>query len=149
MIKNISLLLNRIVENDNYTLGLLRQIGTGVISTTLENGLLQKRIPSGTYEVKLKKVITPLTEKYRRKFVWFSWHLDIKNIQNGNNVYIHVGNNETDTDLCLLVANTLDLTPPNKHGFIGESTNNFKKLYLKLSEQLEEGGKVFLTVIDK
>lgn len=149
MKKNISLLLNRVVENDNYTLGLLRQIEKGVTSTTLENGLTQKRVVAGTYEVKLRKELTPLTEKYRRKFDWFSWHLEICNVPNAKYVYIHIGNDETDTDACILVANTLDLTPATKHGFIGESTDNFKKLYLVLSEHLEEGNKAFLTIIDK
>lgn len=145
--ENISLLLDRFTQNEYYTYGNLKEIGQNNINSfTLENGTGQKYIPAGTYEIRQRKVLSGLTKIYRGKFDWFTWHLELVNVPNAKYVYIHIGNTEEDTDACILVANTCDLTPATKKGFIGESTANYKELYMKLTNHLVNGGKAYITI---
>ena len=136
--------LSHFSVNDGYQYGLVKY--SGMVFFSLENGMGDKHINGGTHELKLKKVETPLTIKYQKKYPWFSWHIEVQDVTNGKDVYLHIGNTEEDTDLCILIADTCDLTPPTQAGFVGESTPAFKKLYLLLVDRLEEGKKTYIHI---
>lgn len=144
---NLCYKLKRFLVKDNYQYGFIYRIGDqNPISFTCENGLNDKFIQRGIYEIKFRKVESNLTKIYRGKYNWFTWHLELQNVPNGNYVYWHIGNTQKDTDLCILSADTCDLTPPTNDGFIGESKDNFKNIYLRISEQLNNGGQCYIEI---
>jgi hypothetical protein len=107
----------------------------------------ETRIPSGTYEVKFNESLTPLTEKYRAKYPWFTYHLEIQNVRNFKNVYLHVGNTDDHTEACILVGDTLT-NNQNQDGFLGHSAQAFERFYKKVGEHLRQEGCVQIQIID-
>ena len=107
----------------------------------------ETRIPAGTYEVKFNESITPLTEKYRAKYAWFTYHLEIQNVKNFKNVYLHVGNIDDHTEACILLGDSLT-NNQYQDGFLGNSRQAFKRFYKKVGEHLRKGGCVSLQIID-
>ena len=99
------------------------------------------RIPDGIYNLDWNKNITPMTVRYRKKFKWFKYHLEVKNVENFSNIYIHIGNTSEDTSGCLLLGDT---TKSNKNsgGFISNSTSAYKRFYEKIRDLLISGEKV-------
>lgn len=105
----------------------------------------ETRIPEGLYEVKYRKVLSPLTQKYRNKFQWFKWHLELQNVQGFSYVYLHIGNTEKNSDGCILISNTANNNQVAR-GFNGESTAAFEMLYGKIISELDYGNKVWWEV---
>lgn len=99
------------------------------------------RIGSGEYEIKKREVVSPMTERYRRKYHWFDWHLELQNVPEFQHIYIHIGNFPKDTDGCLLVGKW-NLQP----SFISNSTDTFHELYELISEKLLEED-VFIRIL--
>jgi hypothetical protein len=106
------------------------------------------RIPSGRYQIKFRKVESPKTESYRNKFYWFKWHLMLMNVPNFKYVYIHIGNDDDDTDGCIIIGNT---TNNNQliDGNIGSSTKAFEKFYRLVADALGRNEAVYITVVDE
>lgn len=100
------------------------------------------RIPEGEYEVKFNKAETPLTLKYRNKYDWFTFHLEVCNVPNFKCIYIHMGNTEDHTEGCLILGDKIG-TIGDKRAVL-DSAPAFKKSYLKISEALNKGEKVFI-----
>ena len=61
------------------------------------------RIPEGTYRVGVRQE-GAMTERYYERFDWFKGMLHVLDVPNYTNIYIHIGNFETDTAGCLLVG---------------------------------------------
>lgn len=143
-------ILRRFAQTKTYRYGILSTAGNEALPTcfTLENGELQKAVPAGTYQLKLKKVKTPLTEKYRGKYPWFTYHVELQGVPNATGVYIHIGNTEEDTDACILLGEQCDMNPPTPAGYIGESTAAFSAWYCQIRDSLERGGKADITIYD-
>lgn len=96
----------------------------------------ETRIPCGFYKIKKREVLSGLTKKYRAKFDWFDYHFQLQDVPNFNYVYLHIGNDTSNTDGCLLLNNGIK---SNAHGRsqknLGtESTSAFKRLYQKMSK---------------
>lgn len=150
----MKLQLQRYSDNGNSTMGLLHDVSSGkpaFKAYTLEDEHRdlklrgQTRIPAGTYVVQHRREDTPLTLKYRAKYPWFKYHLEICNVPNFIGIYIHIGNNDEHTDGCVLVGDTAvnNMIQP---GIIGQSTNAFQRLYTEVSKQLESGKIVTITI---
>jgi hypothetical protein len=103
------------------------------------------RIPCGNYEIRYKKVLTNLTKKYRRKFKWFKWHLELQNVPNYSAVYIHIGNTARDTRGCILVG----LGHIHGSSSISSSTTAYKNIYKIISKSLNDNNNVYITVDDE
>ncbi len=79
----------RIARDNESTLGLLTVDGKK-FSFVIEDEKRdikvkgETRISAGLYPVKFRKVLTPLTKKYRVKYSWFTHHLELLNIHIDN-----------------------------------------------------------------
>jgi len=105
----------------------------------------ETRIPEGTYQLAYRMIISPKTEQYRARFPWFKYHLHLQNVPGFKYVYIHIGNDDDDTDGCLLVGdsiNNLSISP----GFLASSTTAFKRLYTTVKEAIDSGESCFVEI---
>jgi len=144
----VELRLDRVVNLPDSTIGVLKVDGVPFCFTLEDEKREVKvrgetRIPNGTYEIKFRKVISGLTEKYRSKYEWFTFHLELQGVPGFNYVYIHIGNYEHQSDGCILVGQGAMM---EGKGWIMNSTLVFKQLYLKISEALNQGEIVCLTI---
>lgn len=139
-------------END-FTHGFLR-INGKFECFTLEDEMRavkikgEKRIPEDFYKLAIRKELTPLTKRYRKRFPsWFKYHIEIIGIPDFDMVYVHIGNDDDDTGGCPLVGQTCDSTK-SKNGWIGRSTQAFESFYKKIYPMLERGDDVKINIIN-
>ena len=153
----MNLILQRYSDNRDCTLGLLfekKPYGIFFHCYTLEDEQRdykfagETRIPSGFYEIKINKTETPLTLKYRKRYSWFKYHLEITGIKNFKSVYIHIGNKDEDTDGCILVGDNADNNRIG-YGSISNSTQAFCRLYKYMYDHLETNVKCFIEIRDE
>ena len=148
----MELVNTRIASDKESTLGLLTVDGKkfSFVIEDEQRGVKVKgetRILAGKYLVKFRKQLTPLTKKYRAKYPWFTYHLELTDIPNFKYVYIHIGNFESSTDACQIVGNKAGFDG-NNHFRNFESVDNFRRLYLLVSEAIGNGGSVSYEIVD-
>jgi len=145
----IRIVVDRFYDNGEATIGIMMTDGKFEAFTLEDEKRTKKvngetRIPAGLYSIDFQKIVTPKTKAYRRKYDWFSFHLEIKDVSGFTNVYLHVGNYDTDTDGCVLLGTTAD----SDSGVIGRSTKAFKRFYEKISSGLERGDEVSIRILN-
>ena len=147
----MTIYLKRIYNDANQTFGILT--GDGFVSWVLEDEPRIKkvsgetRIPAGTYKLAIRKQDTPLTIKHRVSYwAWFKYHIEITGVPNFTGIYIHSGNDQSHTDGCLLLGNTLDITMTYKP--LTDSTPAVKRFYDKYYPLIDSGEDVFITITD-
>ena len=152
----MNLQLHRYSDNGNSTQGILHEVVNNnpvFLNYTLEDEHRNIKIsgetciPEGLYEVKERKVDSPMTAKYRERYSWFHWHLELQDVPDFKYVYIHIGNHEGDTNGCILVADNANNNMITR-GFNSQSTAAFKRLYLNIIDALDNADKIFLRVRD-
>lgn len=146
-------ILQRYSDNGESTLGLLLRGGVFNCYTLEDESRAVKlagetRIHAGLYELKLRQELTPLTQKYRARFPWFEWHIEITNVNGFTNVYVHVGNKDDDTDACVLLGNTANNNRANT-GFISESVPAYERWYKDTLSHLKSGNRAFIDIRDE
>lgn len=150
--EGLTLRLTRYSDDGQTTLGLI-YIADSFYCYSLEDTFqIQKisgetRIPAGTYDVSLREEESPLTKKYRDKYDWFTFHLQLNNVPGFENIYIHSGGTSKDTAGCLLVSDSFNVS--DKAKFLTNSRATFKKLYLFLSKELKNGKKIRIQIFDE
>lgn len=149
----VELLLQRMDHTNKSTYGVLfshlqNQIAF-VIEDTYREVKVQSetRIPSGCYQIKFREVWSPMTEKYRNKFSWFSWHLELQDVPNFTYCYLHIGNSAKDSSGCGLVNKGVRLLNDEYIGI--DSTSCFEEVYLYIADLLEDGVEVFIRIQDE
>lgn len=150
--KGTTLTVLRYVDDGTTTLGLLYLNGHYYCYTLEDTHQDVKvpgetRIPEGQYAVSFLKQETPLTTTYRNRFDWFTYHLEIGDVEGFQNVYIHSGGDHNDTKGCLLVSDSLNTSEGSN--FFTNSRNTFKQLYQHLEKELNNGSPVRLIVRDE
>ncbi|MCC5938193.1 MAG: hypothetical protein JJU34_13015 [Lunatimonas sp.] len=105
------------------------------------------RIPEGTYPLELNRVETPLTQRYRNRFPWFDYHIEIMKIPNFSRVYIHIGNTHADTEGCILIADGVNAADPQK--MITHSRLAFERFYKTLHPLLNQGKQLSIQVLNE
>ena len=105
----------------------------------------ETRIPNGTYKLALRTV-GGYNEKYKRRFPDFHvGMLHVTNVPNFEYILIHCGNTDEHTAGCLLVGDSQENNQITKNGFIGKSTQAYKRIYPRIAEAIECGEEVTIT----
>lgn len=151
MENSLNIILQRYSDDKNSTLGMMF-VDNKFYCYTLEDEYREvkvkgeTRIPAGRYELILNKVLTPLTQKYRKKYKFFKYHIQLKDVPLFNNIYIHVGNYDENTDGCILVGDSANNNQFEK-GMISHSFRAFERFYTLVYPTLEQGNKkVFINI---
>ena len=138
-------------STEDYTLGMLLNVTKGVefLAYTLEDEHRdvkvkgETRIPAGRYQITLRTeggFHSKYSEKYKEMHKGMLWVRDVPGFEY---ILIHTGNTDEHTAGCLLVGNTSDLK-----GFIGSSSNAYKRIYPAIAKALESGKEVTIEYID-
>jgi len=140
----------RFSNGEDSTSGLLFDVTTErvFLAYTLEDEYRdnkiagETRIPDGVYKIGFRKE-GGFHSKYKKRFP--SIHkgmLQINDVPGFDFILIHCGNTDEHTAGCLLVGDSQVNNMVQKDGFIGESTQAYKRIYPPIAEALESGEEV-------
>ena len=148
--KLICLRYNNSVDSTNGILFYEGFSGYDFICYTLEDEYRKEKvkgetmIPYGTYEIKYRKE-GGFHNKYSKRFPDIhSGMSHITNVPNFEYILIHCGNTDEHTSGCLLVGDSQENNDFVTNGFIGKSTQAYKRLYRMIADVLDRGEQVFI-----
>jgi len=101
------------------------------------------RIPAGRYKIKFR-TDSPMARRYAQQFPKHEGMLWLQDVSGFNWVYIHVGNDEDDTDGCILLGTHVNETARA----VQQSRNAYKEVYAKLAPWVNSSEGLWLTVVD-
>ena len=105
----------------------------------------ETRIPEGTYKLGLRKVGGYHT-KYSKCFSDIHiGMLHVLDVPNFEYILIHCGNTDEHTAGCLLVGDSQENNQITKDGFIGKSTQAYKRIYPDIANAIDCGEEVTIT----
>ena len=108
----------------------------------------ETRIPAGEYDIKLRKE-GGFHAKYSKRFSDIhDGMLHIVDVPGFEYILIHAGNTDEHTAGCLLVGDSQENNNLVKDGFIGKSTQAYKRVYKKVIEAINNGEDVVITYTD-
>ena len=108
----------------------------------------ETRIPEGTYKIKLRNE-GGFNEKYKKRYSEIhKGMLYVTGVPNFEWILIHCGNTDEHTAGCLLVGDSQENNVLVKNGFIGKSSNAYKRIYPDIAEAIENGEEVLIQYID-
>ena len=113
-----------------------------------EKVMAETRIPAGVYSIKLRKE-GGFHGRYTKKYG--SMHrgmLHVQDVPNFKWILIHTGNTDEHTAGCLIVGDSQENNTLVKNGFIGKSTQAYKRIYPPIAEALDNGEDVTIEYID-
>lgn len=147
----------RVSSQDDSTNGILFDITGGqrkFLCYTLEDEhretkvMAETRIPTGTYRITLRTVgghHSRYIKKYGDMHKGMLW---VRNVPNFEYILIHTGNTDEHTAGCLLVGDSQQANFGDSNGFVGSSTQAYKRIYPPIAAALEAGEEVTITYID-
>ena len=108
----------------------------------------ETRVPAGIYNITLRKE-GGFNNKYSKRFSGIhKGMLWVRDFANFEYILIHCGNTDEHTSGCLLVGDSQENNIIIKDGFIGKSTNAYKRVYPPIAKALENGQDVTIEYID-
>ena len=108
----------------------------------------ETRVPAGTYKLELRTE-GGFHNKYKDRYGKFhKGMLHVTNVPNFEFILIHTGNTDEHTAGCLLVGDSQENNVIVKDGFIGKSTNAYKRIYPDISREISEGKEVTIEYIN-
>jgi hypothetical protein len=108
----------------------------------------ETRVPAGTYKLELRTE-GGFHNKYKEKYGKFhKGMLHVTNVPNFEFILIHTGNTDEHTAGCLLVGDSQENNVIVKDGFIGKSTNAYKRIYPDISRSISKGKEVTIEYIN-
>jgi hypothetical protein len=150
----------RFSDSSDSTSGMLFEItpkGRKFLCYTLEDEyrdsekakvMAETRIPEGTYKIILR-TIGRIHQKYSKRFADIHHGtLHVINVPNFKYILIHCGNTDEDTAGCLLLGDSQTNNQIKKDGFIGQSTQAYKRVYPPIAKALLEEEEVTITYKD-
>ena len=146
----------RFNSKSDSTNGLLFDITNGVnfLCYTLEDErreekvMSETRIPAGVYSIRLRTVggtHSRYSKKYGNMHKGMLWLQDVPNFQW---ILIHTGNTDEHTAGCLILGDSQENNTLVKNGFIGKSTQAYKRIYPPIAAALENNEEVTIEYID-
>ena len=137
------------IQQGNEIDGIFKQ--TKFLAYTLEDEQRNEkvygetRIPNGTYKLGLRKV-GGYHAKYSKRFSHIHiGMLHVLDVPGFEYILIHCGNTDEHTAGCLLVGDSQENNQITKDGFIGRSTQAYRRIYPKIAEAIECGEQVTIT----
>ena len=107
----------------------------------------ETRIPKGTYKLGFRKV-GGYTQRYAKKFPKIhKGMLHVLDVPGFEYILIHCGNTDDDTDGCLLLGNVISQNI-TKDGFLGQSTDCYKRVYPIISDILDSQKHLSIKIIN-
>ena len=146
----------RISSESDSTSGLLFDTTNGrkFLAYTLEDEhrdekvMHETRIPSGTYKIKLRTV-GGFHSRYVAKYGdMHKGMLHVQDVPGFEYILIHTGNTDEHTSGCLIIGDSQENNQLTKNGFIGKSTQAYKRVYPKIAAALENGEEVVINYLD-
>ena len=108
----------------------------------------ETRIPAGTYKIELRKE-GGFHARYTKKYPGIHrGMLHVTDVPNFEYILIHTGNTDEHTAGCLLVGDSQQNNAIKADGFVGSSTQAYKRIYPKIAQALEAGEEVTITYTD-
>ena len=105
----------------------------------------ETRIPDGIYKLGLRKV-GGYHARYTKRFPHIHiGMLHVLDVPGFEYILIHCGNTDEHTAGCLLVGDSQENNQIVTNGFIGKSTQAYKRIYPRIAEALECGEEVTIT----
>ena len=147
----------RFSSQEDSTSGLLfleTDLGLKFLCYTLEDEARalkvrgETRVPAGTYQIKLRTEGGFHGRNTKRIAGMHKGMLHVNNVPNFKWILIHTGNTDEHTAGCLLVGDSQENNVIIKDGFIGKSTNAYKRIYPPIAKALEKGEEVTIQYID-
>ena len=148
--------VQRFSSESNSTLGILLDVTDKpkFLCYTLEDEFREikvngeTRIPAGTYNITLRTE-GGFNQRYTEKFGsdFNKGMLWVRDVPGFEYILIHIGNDDDDSEGCLLVGDSQNQNITKK-GFIGSSTDAYKRIYPPIADALERGENVTITYID-
>ena len=105
-------------------------------------------IPLGIYEIKFRSVGGFHTRYSSRFGDMHKGMLELQDVPNFEYILIHCGNTDEHTAGCILVGDTQENNVLMKDGFIGKSTQAYKRIYPRIASALLNNEKVTIEIID-
>ena len=137
------------IQQGNEIDGIFKQ--TKFLAYTLEDEQRNEkvygetRIPNGTYKLGLRKV-GGYHAKYSKRFSHIHiGMLHVLDVPGFEYILIHCGNTDEHTAGCLLVGDSQENNQITTDGFIGKSTQAYKRIYPRIAEAIDCGEDVTIT----
>jgi len=113
-----------------------------------EKVMAETRIPEGTYDITLRTV-GGHHEKYSKRFPDIhEGMLWVRDVPNFEYILIHCGNTDEHTAGCLLLGDSQENNQLMENGFIGKSTQAYKRVYPKILRAINNGEDVRIEYIN-
>lgn len=108
----------------------------------------ETRVPQGTYNIKLRKN-GGFHKRYSKRFPGIHrGMLHVTDVPGFEYILIHCGNTDDHTGGCLLLGDSQENNIIIKDGFIGKSSNAYKRIYPPIVKALENNEEVTIKYID-
>ena len=119
--------------------------------------MAETRVPAGVYSIKLRDS-GGMTKRYAKKYP--DMHEGMLCVHNAPNwkivtpdmsfqyILIHTGNTDEHTAGCLIIGDSQENNILKKDGFIGRSTQAYKRIYPLIVKALDAGEEVLIEYVD-
>ena len=153
----MKLIVLRFSSEADSTHGLLFEhtgVGKKFLCYTLEDESRDQKVwgetcvPEGEYCINFRREGGYHTKYSKRFSDIHKGMLEVCDVPDFKYILLHCGNTDEDTAGCLLLGDTQENNNTNKNGFIGKSTQAYKRVYPKIAKALEEGDEVTIEYRD-
>lgn len=105
-------------------------------------------IPLGIYQIEFRTV-GGFHTKYAKRFSDIhEGMLELQDVPNFQYILIHCGNTDEHTAGCILLGDSQENNVLLKDGFIGKSTQAYKRIYPRIAKALKNNEKVEIEIVD-
>ena len=105
-------------------------------------------IPEGTYDIEFRKTggfHAKYSDRYKNAHYGM---LHLQDVPGFTYILIHTGNTDEHTSGCLIIGDSQENNQLIKNGFIGKSTQAYKRVYPLIASALENGEEVSIKYTD-